>query len=361
MPTKKLPAHPDLTHLKHQAKDLISGKLAHDPAAYQRILEFHPRFRNADDAEIGAAKFALSDAQFAIAREYGFASWAQLKARVDQASQPDPNIPHHERIENPAFRTAVDLLDAGDAAGLSTYLNVHPEVARQKVFFNVGGYFGEPTLLEFAAENPIRTGALPANIVDVAKVILEAGAKEDMSALDRTLGLVSSGRVPRECQVQIPLIDLLCDYGADPNAAMGEALGHGEFAAVDVLIRQGARFDLPTAAATGRTEEARKLLAATGGKERHRALAYATQFGHLKIVRMLLDAGEDLNRFNPVGCHSHSTPLHQAAYCGHLDVVRLLVENGANTRVKDILWGATPLGWAEQGGQKDVATYLRGL
>ena len=76
---------------------------------------------------------------------------------------------------------------------------------------------------------------------------------------------------------------------------------------------------------------------------------------------MLLSAGEDLNRFNPVGCHSHSTPLHQAAFFGHLDVVRLLVENGANTKMKDIMWDATPLGWAEQGGQTGVAAYLRGL
>ena len=36
-----------------------------------------------------------------------------------------------------------------------------------------------------------------------------------------------------------------------------------------------------------------------------------------QIVRMLLDAGEDPNRYNPVGAHSHSTPLHQAAVGGH--------------------------------------------
>ena len=52
--------------------------------------------------------------------------------------------------------------------------------------------------------------------------------------------------------------------------------------------------------------------------------------GTVEIVRVLLDAGEDPNRFNPVGGHSHSTPLHQAAGNGHLDVVKLLVERGAN-------------------------------
>jgi hypothetical protein len=36
-----------------------------------------------------------------------------------------------------------------------------------------------------------------------------------------------------------------------------------------------------------------------------------------EIVRLLLDAGEDPNRYNPVGGHSHTTPLHQAAGGGH--------------------------------------------
>jgi hypothetical protein len=44
-----------------------------------------------------------------------------------------------------------------------------------------------------------------------------------------TLALVSSGRVARECGAQVPLIDLLCSYGADPDYAMPPALPHGEF------------------------------------------------------------------------------------------------------------------------------------
>ena len=45
---------------------------------------------------------------------------------------------------------------------------------------------------------------------------------------------------------------------------------------------------------------------------------------------MLLNAGEDPSRYNPVGCHAHSTPLHQAALAGHIGVVRLLVQRGAS-------------------------------
>jgi ankyrin repeat protein len=78
-------------------------------------------------------------------------------------------------------------------------------------------------------------------------------------------------------------------------------------------------------------------------------------------VRSLLDAGEDPNRFSPVGGHSQATPLHQAALAGHADVVRLLVERGARLDIEDILFHSTPLGWAEHAGRREVADYLRAL
>jgi ankyrin repeat protein len=212
---------------------------------------------------------------------------------------------------------------------------------------------------EFAAENPIRHGKLPANIVDVVKVMLDAGAKNDRAAMNETLGLVCSGRVPRECRVQGPLIDLLCSYGADPNAAMGPALPHGEFEAVDALIRNGARVDLVVAATLGRIDDARRTLPSANAEDRHRALALAAQFGHTEIARLLLDAGEDPNRYNPMGNHSHSTPLHQAAVAGHFETVRLSIERGARIDLKDAWFDGTPRGWAEYAGKKEVAEYLR--
>jgi ankyrin repeat protein len=89
------------------------------------------------------------------------------------------------------------------------------------------------------------------------------------------------------------------------------------------------------------------------------ALALASQFGHLEIVRLLLDAGEDPNRYNPAGCHSHSTPLHQAAWAGHMEVGRLLVKRGARWDLKDILWHSTPAGWARPAGKAEIESFLR--
>ena len=53
--SRSLPARPNLRHLKDQAKDLL---------------------------EAGRAK-SLTDAQFKVARDYGFESWPKLKAHVE--------------------------------------------------------------------------------------------------------------------------------------------------------------------------------------------------------------------------------------------------------------------------------------
>ncbi len=357
MPVRALPQNPDLKHLKYQAKDLLNGHAGRYPAVAQRIREFHPRWGKASDAQIFAAHLTLSDAQLAIAREYGFSSWTQLKRRIEKPSAADQgNRPHHERIEDPVFRHAVDLIDAGDAAGLRAHLREKPHLTRQHVVFEGGNYFRNPTLLEFVAENPIRRGKLPSNIVEVAQVILEAGVEQ--TALDEVLGLVATGCVPRQCGVQTDLIDLLCERGADPRKVIKAAAAHGETEAVHALLRRGGEKTLPVAAALGDTSAAHVLLPGAEVHERHLALAFAAQFGHAEIVRLLIDAGEDPNRFNPVGAHSHSTPLHQAAGNGHLEVVRLLIERGAKLDTKDILWDGTPAGWAHHAGRKDVEEYL---
>jgi len=67
------------------------------------------------------------------------------------------------------------------------------------------------------------------------------------------------------------------------------------------------------------------LLVGASGEDRHLALSVAADLGYVETVRLLLDAGENPNRYNPVGGHSHATPLHQAAGRGHEEVVQLLV------------------------------------
>ena len=48
----------------------------------------------------------------------------------------------------------------------------------------------------------------------MARIILQVGSREDVSALGSTLPLMRSERVTREAGIQTELIGLLCDYGA---------------------------------------------------------------------------------------------------------------------------------------------------
>jgi ankyrin repeat protein len=225
------------------------------------------------------------------------------------------------------------------------------------VLFEGGNYFRSPTLLEFIAENPVRHGKLPPNVVETTRVILEAGP--GIASRNETLMLVATGSVPRECKLQIPLIDLLCEHGADPGTAIRPAAVLNEHDSVRALLRQGAKLDLPVAAALGRETEFEHLLKTAPPEDRHLALALAAQFGHVNMVRSLVDAGEDPNRYNPPGGHSHATPLHQAAATGHEAVVHLLTERGARLDLKDVLWHGTPADWAAHEGRSDIESYLR--
>jgi hypothetical protein len=251
----------------------------------------------------------------------------------------------------------VDLLDTGDTATLRTLLKLNPKLVHQHMLFEGGNYFRSPTLLEFIAENPVRHGTLPSNIVELTRVILEAGP--DIAARNETLMLVATGSVPRECKVQIQLIDLLCEHGANPDSAIRAAAVLDEHDSVRALIRHGAKVDLPVAAALGRVIEFGHLFKTATPEERHLALALAAQFDHTDMVRSLLDAGEDPDRYNPPGGHAHATPLHQAAGAGHEAVVHLLIERGARLDLKDVLWHATPADWAGHEGKPELERYLR--
>jgi hypothetical protein len=154
MPVRSLPSNPNLDHLKYQARDLLKEHAARVEEAAQRIREFHPRFGGASDSEIFDARLRLSDAQLAIAREYGFPSWTRLKRHIERPTLSDrPDLPHQQRIEDEAFRRAVDLLDAGEAEGLRAHLKRYPHLAHQRVLFEGGNYFRNPTLLEFGGKS----------------------------------------------------------------------------------------------------------------------------------------------------------------------------------------------------------------
>jgi hypothetical protein len=71
MSDRHLPVRPNLDQLKHQAKDLLCQIRHGDLAAIVELSNHHPDPVEPEDAK-------LADAQLALARSYGVASWARL-------------------------------------------------------------------------------------------------------------------------------------------------------------------------------------------------------------------------------------------------------------------------------------------
>lgn len=82
-----LPSHPNLDHLKKQAKDLLKSFKAGDTAVCALLQEHLPRFADLSPDKILAANFSLHDAQQVIACEYGFENWSALRQSVEDRAQ----------------------------------------------------------------------------------------------------------------------------------------------------------------------------------------------------------------------------------------------------------------------------------
>jgi ankyrin repeat protein len=370
--------HASLHDYQKQADDLLAGWKARDGDAIRIVVHNHPKFLNPDvpwlpkgltKDEVLSASFDESDARLAIARWYDFADWSSLEQFVAAVTQDASPVAR--------FEAAVEAVIDGHVDGLAKLLRDHPELAHARSTRVT--HFDPPvhraTLLHYVAANGVEgyRQRTPSNAVDVATTVLRASAEVDALA-DMYGGqatamsmLVSSGH-PAKAGVQVALVNTLIDFGAAIEARgsgewtspLATALAFGYLPAAQALVRRGARIEtLPIAAGLGRLEDARRLLATASVLDRHRGTALAAQLGHVEILQMLLEAGEDPNRYNPKGNHGHSTPLHQAVWSGHAAVVRLLVERGARLDIKDTIYEGTPLGWAEYGGRQEIAEYLR--
>lgn len=282
------------------------------------------------------------------------------------------------------FREAVTALDAGDTGTLERLVATTPALVRERLASpgawlreKVGGaldtFFRRPYLLWFVAEDPVRNGALPANIAKMARVIVDAARRESAAnlqeQLDYALTLVSWSWIARQCGVQLDLIDVLVDAGATFDGNQNNALVNGNFAAAEHLVERGASLTLAVALCLGRWSDAERLLPTASDDEKQFAFVLSALHGKADALRWLIRTGADLN----APCrrlYSHATPLHHAVSSGSLEAVKVLVEAGANLNATDSAWDGTPLGWAEHysgEGQaahpgkeySDIAAYLR--
>jgi len=353
MEVKKLPARPSLEQYKKQAKDLVKAFKSGKAEAFERIKASHERLGRLSASELRQAAFALADAQFVIAREHGFESWPRFAKHVTALSRDNSPVAQ--------FEAAADAIVTGDLTTLRRFLQHSPELIQAR-----SNREHRAMLLHYVGANGVENfrQKTPKNAVQVAEVLLRAGAEvdamADMYGGSTTLGLVATSVHPFLAGVQNTLIDTFLNHGADidhPTGAGNQqcivngSLANGRPEAAEFLATRGARLDLEAAAGVGRLDLVKTsfdpndaLKPDATQAQMKSGFKWACQYGRTAVVEFLLQRGLDASEI-----HRGETPLHRAACGGHVDIVRLLLKSKAPVDVKDQSFDATPLGWALYG------------
>jgi ankyrin repeat protein len=374
-----LPPRPSLEQYKKLAKDLQHACQSSDAAAI-RAWAAHwidtlsrqkaapdalpPRDRDRAAQEIERhwnklketnqpiATCTLAGAQFFIAREHGFKSWPKFARHVEELARASSAVS--------AFETAADAIISGDIETLQKLLRHHPGLARERSTRE-----HRSTLLHYVSANGVEDfrQKTPKNIVEIAKLLLDAGAEVDAESDAygggcTPLGLVATSIHPQQAGVQIALMQTLLDRGANlkHNSAGGNhqdivtsCLHNGQPGAARFLADLGAPLDLESAAALGRLPLLRSYFDGgdqhrppPGQKEIESAFLYACGYGSAAAVEYLLDRGVDPATANEEG----QTGLHWACWGPHIEVIRLLIQRAAPVDVTDSRFHAMPIDMA---------------
>ncbi|MDQ8729518.1 hypothetical protein [Bradyrhizobium sp. LHD-71] len=271
----RLPDRSNLDHLKKQAKDLIRLYRNRDRDAFARFRHALPAAIDRSDEEIASLKLRLHDAQSCVAREYGFASWLDMRTYVElQAAARDDGA---DRVlqwlrlvysgeiagglnrENPRIAARMLVEDPNVAAG-GPYLAcaVGDEGALRQAtradpawVNHPGGPLHVPPLLAITHSSLLRLPEFRERLHRSARYLLSAGADpnqrtgnrwppgslsqpDDEHPLSALYGAAGKNH-------DVALTTMLLDTGADPND--GESLYHSleSLPCTRALLEHGAR------------------------------------------------------------------------------------------------------------------------
>ncbi|MEU6711476.1 ankyrin repeat domain-containing protein [Nonomuraea sp. NPDC046802] len=296
----ELPAHPNLEYYRKQAKHLQHAYAAGEAATTARVADVL--------GDRAAERFLLSDAQFVLAQEHGFRTWAEFRAHLERRSTTeDRPVSRLMGVRPSIYISMADTLlvelrrdDPGALRRLRAYVPRHAAATTaataelRDARLIIARELGFPTWQELVTFTKKSERDLDER-------------REKRRRLHREAEALLAGDTDRLAALTAEQADTLLHMLAGPELAPGvrleKELGVPR-AAVDVLLGKATNLDLP--------------------------LSWAARFNRVEYVRLLLDAGAD-----PGIRKWGSTPLENAIYADHTEVVDLLAEHGIVPRA---LW-----------------------
>lgn len=297
-----------LEQQKHRARELLRAIRSGDVDALSLLRRHHTRWAAVDEGSVRQL-LSLQDAQFAVARELGFASWSKLKAY----SGLSPGSRHTRLfVADPAWMTerVHGLLRTRHSAGpavLDQIREWHPRFSdRSDEEIRQASFSEEDARLVYAREHGFETwDDLIARVSLLASDTDAAGGEPFMAAF----AALQSGDVARFEELLRADPRLVCERGTNGNTLLN-------------------------------------LAVSLAGK--------AEWKGGMAPIDALVEAGADVNEGNDRGW----TPLHQAAYANKAEIAERLIAKGASLDAEAHGAGGTPLIVALFWGHCEVAEVL---
>jgi ankyrin repeat protein len=355
----------NIDHLRKQAKDLLRLYRREDPTAFERLRNALPAARGKSNGALTGLQLRLHDMQSCIAREHGFASWAELKDNVDllraraQDTQalrlhwlrlvyggdvaggqwrPRPALAARLLADEPELLGDDPLLACavGNVEVVSQAIDADPAWVNRS-----GGVLNIPPLIAVTHSTLARLDAYRQPLHRCLRLLLERNADPNQSFNNGEARLTAiygaSGKLH-----DVQMTQILLAAGADAND--NESLYHSiddprpQLPCTKLLLEAGTRVVGTNALAKvldfDNLEGLRMLLAHTphGDPDLGRILHWAIYRGRSAAhVRALLDAGADPKAQNS---DRHSAYRHAASF-GLPEVMRLLAEKGNGEPLTD--------------------------
>jgi ankyrin repeat protein len=337
--TKTLPAQPNLEHLKNEAKQRLKALRAQE------------------------ARAQLTEAQLAVARDYGFASWRALKAHVDEITR--------KRVFAAARAGDIETVRRAFEGGFDPSFTDNDG----RTIHQIGKTGGNEAIELLARDFQARRNR-PAAVEQAVKTILDAAEKgraDELSRLlDGHLDLIDArggnfwGRTALHLAAwrnRAACVRLLLDRGADVGIR-----DYGDNAYALHFAADAADLDVVTLLV-----EAGSDVVGEGDDHHVGVIGWATCFARVRedVAAYLLAHGAKLNLWSAIALDReddvrgfiardpslvrarmsrselHRTPLHHAAAKNRPRMVRLLLDLGADPNASDAV-GMTALTAASQ-------------